>query len=43
MLGELADGTEVGVLGAAREAGELEVLGHAQTEGRRHVTVLWQG
>jgi hypothetical protein len=32
VIGELPDGAEVGVLGARAEAGELEVVGHAQTE-----------
>ena len=42
VVGEHADGAEVGVLGAVGEAGELEVLGHAATECGGHVRVLSQ-
>jgi hypothetical protein len=43
VVGELADGAEVGVLGAGGEPGELEVVGHAQTECGGHVMVLRSG
>ncbi len=35
VLGELAHGPQVGVLGACAETGELEVLAHAFAQGRR--------
>ena len=43
VVGEMPDGAEVGVLGALAEAGELEVLGHAEAECGGHVMVLWSG
>ena len=43
VVGELSDGAEVGLLSALGESGELEVVGHALTERRGHVEVLWQG
>jgi hypothetical protein len=40
--GELSDGAEVGVLSAVAEAGELEILAHALTEGGGHGRALSQ-
>ena len=48
VVGEFADGAEVGLLGARAEAGQLEVLEHApaecggRAECRGHRQVLWQ-
>jgi hypothetical protein len=48
VVGELSDGTEVGLLGALAEAGELQVLEHPLAERRgpvecgRHRQVLSQ-
>jgi hypothetical protein len=42
VVGQLPDGAEVSLLGTLAEAGNLEILEHALTERRGHVTVLSQ-
>jgi hypothetical protein len=42
VVGQLADGAEVDLLGARAEAGQLKILEHPLTENRGHVMVLSQ-